>query len=66
MSKQSSGQTPKQRNQNPSSRRGFLETKRQLDKQPKASPFEDRLLLGCLGIIVVAGLLFLLMGFLVK
>ncbi|MEI7554485.1 hypothetical protein [Candidatus Chlorohelix sp.] len=66
MSKQSSGQPPKQLNQKSSSSKGFFETKRQLDKQPKANPFEDRLLVGCLGMIVVLGLIFLLMGFLVK
>jgi|GEM_PF-2468685 len=40
----------------------FSEVKRQLDKAPKANPFQDKLLLWIMIIIVVAGLFFLSLG----
>jgi hypothetical protein len=41
----------------------FREVKRQLDTAPKADPMQDKVLISCLAIIVLAGVVFLLIGF---
>ena len=49
-----------------SNRPRFRDVKKELDSMPKARLSEDKLLVGCLAIIILAGLIFLLAVFLAK